>query len=244
MGLIDENVSSLTVANMAESGFAKSGALAARAAGALTTAYTAYVTRTWEKKSGMRFDPAPAYLYYVELSGVLVALFTKCKGLGVTRDVETVTEGGVNNYEHKLPGRLTFGNITLEHGLTIGRGLWDWMMQGRYRCRARRINFSIIQGAPGHNAMTTVVGAGVSDETYTQGEAFENFLTAFGQGFGKVKHWDVENAFPVNWSLADLDSSSAEASIESIEIAHHGVSLSYEVLTPMSLTSSASGFIE
>lgn len=231
MPLVDKTVSSLTVANLAESGLKLAEAAATRAAGAATTAAISMGLRTLQEASGMRFDPAPAYLFFVELSGVFVALFTECSGLEVTRDVESIKEGGVNNYVHKLPGRLEFKNITLKRGLSLSRGLWDWMMQGRYDSRVRRINFSIIQGAPSHNIATLGASAAGYEDS--------SFLTVMGQGFGKVKHWDVENAYPVKWEMSNLDASSKKAAIETLEIAHHGMTLSYEVLTPMSLTGGA-----
>lgn len=227
MGLVDKTVSSLTVANLAESGLKMAETAATRVAGAATTAAISMGLRTLQEASGLRFDPAPAYLFFVELSGVFVALFTECSGLQVQRAVETVQEGGINNYVHKLPGRLEFSNITLKRGLGLSRGLWDWMMQGRYNSRVRRINFSIIQGAPSHNLATLIADAsGLQNDT---------FFTVMGQGFGKVKHWDIENAYPVRWEMSSLKASSKDAAIETLEIAHHGMSLSYEVLTPMSL---------
>jgi phage tail-like protein len=227
MGLIDETVDSPPLGGfgaLGEIAGSAGGTLAARATGAAAAAASMGI-RELEKASGMRLDPAPAYLFYVELSGVIVAFFTKCSGLEVERKFDEVEEGGVNNYVHKLPGRLKFSNITLERGLTLSRGLWDWMMQGRYDCKVRWLNFSIIQGAPGHNLATALAGEG----------SYE----AWGQGFGKVKHWDVENAYPVKWTMSGLDTSSDKTVIETLVIAHHGLSLSYEMLTPMSLVAAA-----
>jgi phage tail-like protein len=225
MGLLDKSISRPKLSSSGRLGSAASnlgGALVARGAGA---AGTAAIMGIWalEEASGMRFDPAPAYLFFVELSGVIVSLFTECDGLEVKRDVQEVEEGGVNNYIHKLPGRLKHDNITLKRGLTLSRSLWDWMMQGRYNCEVRWINFSIIQGAPGHNIATAL---GADADTW-------------GAGFGKVKHWDVVGAYPVKWKISDLNTSSKNTVIESIEIAHQGFSLSYEALTPMSLVSAA-----
>jgi phage tail-like protein len=184
--------------------------LATRAAGLGTTAGTAVGVRALEAALGMRFDAAPACLFLVELSGVLVALFTECGGLQVKRGVEEVKEGGVNNYVHKLPGRLEFSTITLKRGLSLSRGLWDWMMQGRHDFQVKRLNFSIIQGAP-------------------------------GRWLGKVKHWDLEDAYPVRWELSTLTTSGNDTAIETLEIAHHGLSLSYEVLSPMGVTAGIGG---
>ncbi len=183
--------------------------------------------RMAQEQLGFRFDPAPTYLFFVEMSGLLVAFFTKCSGLQATRDVEKVVEGGVNEYVHKLPGRITFDNITLERGLSVSRVLWDWFMQGQHDFNVKRINFSIIQGAPGHNLASAVAG-----RVWDLNDLAFGML---GKGFGKVKHWDVEDAFPVKWQISDLKASdSSSVVIETLEIAHHGLTLSYEAGTPMS----------
>ncbi len=187
--------------------------------------------RAAEEALGFRFDPAPTYLFFVELSGLLVALFTKCSGIKVSRDIDEFREGGLNNYAHKLPGVVKYENLTLERGLTMSRALWDWCQQGRYDFQVRRLNFSIIQGAPGHNLITGIGGGALNMSDTAFG--------MLGKGFGKVKHWDVENAYPVSWSMSDLDASNSETvAIETLEIAHHGLTLSYEVGTPMSIGAS------
>lgn len=239
MGLIDENVPSLSTTGtsgaLSRAAGQVAGKVAAMTVGAATTATMAVGMRALETASGMRFDPAPAYLFFVELSGVFVGLFTECSGLEVKRAQETVVEGGVNNYVHTLPGRVSFSNIKLKRGLSLSRGLWDWMMQGRYRFRVRRINLSIVQGAPGHNLATAIaIPAGVATHT--------NVAVA-GQGFGKVKHWDVVDAFPVKWEMSALKTSENKPVIETLEIAHHGLSLSYETLTPMSLVAGLGGLL-
>ena len=224
MGLLDKSVQSpkITGGSSKWGGFASNlgGSIMARGAGAAGTAAVAGI-RALEEASGMRLDPIPAYLFFIELSGVIVSLFTDCEGLGLSRSVKEIKEGGVNNFTHKLPGPMEYKNITLKRGLTLSRALWDWMEQGRYDCQVRWLNFSIIQGAPGHN-LATAMGADAD---------------AWGQGFGKVKHWDVVDAYPVKWKMDDLSTSSKKTVIETLEIAHHGLTLSYEALTPMSLVS-------
>lgn len=233
-GLIDTTVATPT----STSAMNKLGqSLATAATGAITTAAVAYGIRTLEQALGLRFDPAPTYLFFVELSGVIVGLFTECGGLKVERETEKVVEGGVNNHVHYLPGRVKQSNITLKRGLTISRGLWDWMQQGRYDFKAKRINFSIIQGAPGHNLATAIAGAA--------GMGSDNpAFTVLSKGFGKIKHWDVEDAYPVKWEISNLSASTGNSVvIETLEVVHHGLSLSYEVGTPMSLVAGAADLI-
>jgi phage tail-like protein len=63
----------------------------------------------------------------VEISGIQEALFTECSGFETKIDVEEYKEGGVNDFVHKLPGRQSFGNITLKRGMTASVELWDWL---------------------------------------------------------------------------------------------------------------------
>src|SRR4051812_40802954 len=39
----------------------------------------------------------------------------------------------------------------------------------------------------------------------------------------EVKRWLAERAYPVKWSIGDLDAASTQVLIESIEFAHHGL---------------------
>ena len=65
-------------------------------------------------------------LFWVEVGSVLVAAFTGCSGLSGEIAVETFREGGLNDYEHKLPGPASYGNITLTGGLAATHELWKW----------------------------------------------------------------------------------------------------------------------
>lgn len=52
--------------------------------------------------------------------------FTECSGLDAALQVEDYMEGGENTFVHKLPGRITWANITLKRGITLDEGLWNW----------------------------------------------------------------------------------------------------------------------
>jgi phage tail-like protein len=170
--------------------------------------------------TGFRLDPAPAYLFTVELGGLLVATFSECSGLDLEREVEEVVEGGNNAFTHKFAGRNHYSNITLKRGITVSPVLWLWYHTGKYDAKVLPINFSIILGAP----MQSPLGA-------LPGEAG---LVA-DWGFTKLKHWDVDNAWPVKWVGPTLDTNSTSVAFEEIEIAHHGIYLSPETMTPMNI---------
>jgi phage tail-like protein len=50
-------------------------------------------------------------------------------------------------------------------------------------------------------------------------------ITLMDQAGNPVKRWEFTNAWPVKWELSELDASKNEVSIETIEIAHEGLSL-------------------
>jgi phage tail-like protein len=70
--------------------------------------------------------PYQTFNFAVELEGVLVGGFTEVTGLESTIEVEEYREGGVNGFVHHLPGRTSYSNLTLRHGLTSLGTLWNW----------------------------------------------------------------------------------------------------------------------
>ena len=97
------------------------------------------------RSPGPRLSPEELIVsrFSVEMEGLLVATFTECSGLSATVEVETIQEGGLNNFEHKLPGRTSFGNITLGSGVASSNNLWDWFYDVTMGKVVRR-NVSII----------------------------------------------------------------------------------------------------
>ena len=55
-----------------------------------------------------------------------MAGFSELSGLQTHTDVFEYQEGGLNSYTHRLPGRTSYGNITLKWGATDSTALWDW----------------------------------------------------------------------------------------------------------------------
>lgn len=167
---------------------------------------------TFQTTTGIRFDPAPAYLFYVEISGIVVGMFTECSGISATRTIEKFSEGGRNDHTHMLPGTIEYGNITLKRGISISRVLWNWFHEGVYDFQVKRLHISIIQAAPGHNLFSALMDA----------------------GHGVVKRWNINDAFPASYKLSDLNVKTTDSvAIETMEIAHSGISLGLMVGTPM-----------
>ncbi len=94
---------------------------------------------------GSSSDPLPNYKYGVEIDGVLVAGFTSCSGLEVSRETLELVEGGVNDHVHVLPGPLQHGHITLNRGIAFTTFLWDWFHQGGFDAAVQRRKVTIIR---------------------------------------------------------------------------------------------------
>jgi phage tail-like protein len=70
----------------------------------------------------MREFPVP-----VEIEGIQQAGVTECTGLGSHIEVVEYREGGdTPSATRKIPGRVTYPDITLKWGVTASRELYDW----------------------------------------------------------------------------------------------------------------------
>ena len=51
---------------------------------------------------------------------------------------------------------------------------------------------------------------------------------------GKVaKHWDLLGAIAVKWTGPEMIAGSDQVAVETLEVAHQGIDLSLEIMTPM-----------
>src|SRR5262245_19863652 len=79
--------------------------------------------------AGGRADPYAAFRFRVEVDGLVTAGFADCSGLQAETEGEEGREGGVNEYVYKLPKGSKHANLTLRHGVTDSRELWDWYLE-------------------------------------------------------------------------------------------------------------------
>jgi phage tail-like protein len=77
-------------------------------------------------QTGSRNDPFAAFNFVVEIDNVTVAGFSECSGLNTETDAIEYRNGNSDITVTKLPGLKKFGNITLKHGYTADRSLWEW----------------------------------------------------------------------------------------------------------------------
>jgi phage tail-like protein len=94
---------------------------------------------------GLRLDPYLGFRFLVEIEGLIVAGFTEVSGLSAEIEPFAYREGGLNEYQHQLPGPVTYPRLVLRRGLTDIDNLWAWHRDVR-RGRIVRRNGSIILG--------------------------------------------------------------------------------------------------
>lgn len=89
--------------------------------------------------------PLQSGRFLVEIGKEVVAHFQECTGLTFEVEVQEYIEGGNNEFVHKLPGRIKYGNITLKRGVTDNKQFANWRpkIEGG-KITVERKNLSII----------------------------------------------------------------------------------------------------
>jgi len=133
--------------------------------------------------------------FIFEVDGQQIGMFKEVSGLRAEITVETLEEGGQNNFVHKLPGRLSWPNLVMRRGVTNTDTLFAWLL------KASGDGF---EGA-GKKVERTTVAVTLVD------------------GVGKrVQAWELVEAFPVRWEGPQLAADANAVAMEELEIAHHG----------------------
>ena len=94
-----------------------------------------------------REDPLVAFKFGLEIEGKLSGYFTSVTGIGSQSQVVShniTTETGVDLVQ-QIPGRLTWGEITLKRGVTSSLDIWNWrQLVTDGKVKEARTNCSII----------------------------------------------------------------------------------------------------
>lgn len=90
-----------------------------------------------------RVDPYRNFRFLVEIDGIVQAGFSECSGFGSNVEVIEYREGGDATTVRKLPGKVSYPDITLKWGTTDSRELYDWHLAA-VNGQIQRKNGSII----------------------------------------------------------------------------------------------------
>jgi phage tail-like protein len=100
-----------------------------------------------------RVDPYKNFRFLVEIDGIVQAGFSECSGFGSTLEVIEYREGGEPSTVRKLPGKVTYPDITLKWGVTDSRELYDWHLAAVNGQISRRNGSIILQDDAGTEKM-------------------------------------------------------------------------------------------
>ena len=73
-----------------------------------------------------RFDPYKNFRFLLEIDSVVQGGFAECSGFGSNVEVIEYREGGEPKTVRKLPGKVSYPDISLKWGITDSRELYDW----------------------------------------------------------------------------------------------------------------------
>jgi phage tail-like protein len=78
--------------------------------------------------AGNNKDPLVSAWFGVEFQGQIAGAFRECSGLGSQNEiVEYKASGPKGEYViKKVPGRMSWENITLKRGITDDMDMWEW----------------------------------------------------------------------------------------------------------------------
>src|SRR6185369_12874073 len=91
-----------------------------------------------------RVDPYKNFRFLVEIDGIVQAGFAECSGFGSNVEVVEYREGGDTASVRKLPGKVSYPDLTLKWGMTDSRELYDLHMKA-VRGEIERVSGSVIQ---------------------------------------------------------------------------------------------------
>ena len=134
-----------------------------------------------------------------DLDARIAGGFSEISGLDATLEPKVIKEGGRNYGPLQRPGPVSFSTVVLKRGVVRSRHLWAW--------------WSMFAGADGStNGGWGAPGRANVDIT----------LIAAGQS---VLGWELRNAMPVKFRVADLNARGGEVAVEEIHLVHEGLNM-------------------
>lgn len=155
---------------------------------------------TYQNEAGLAY-PLTKMNFLVTVDGVSgTAAFTEVSGIEATVDVIEFRQGNAHSLAPvKIPGLVKHGNVTLKFGYTLDSAFKTWIMECVSEVRKEmprsRVQIEMIDingGAP-QSMVESISGTRV---------------------------WVLTNAWVTKYTAPDLNASTSEVAIESVEIAY------------------------
>lgn len=117
--------------------------------------------------------------------------FKEVSGLNSEVELESIPEGGVNDFEHKLPKQVKHNNLVLKRAvIPIKNELIKWVsstLEGNFNQPIKRRNIKV---------------------------------SLLNEEHKPIYNWTCNNAYPVKWDVESLDSEKNSVLIESFELVY------------------------
>ena len=141
-------------------------------------------------------DPYGTYYFSLEIDGIEVAHFRECSGLKTTAEVFEIEEGGVNGYTHKRLGRSKWENIVLKYATNESLLLHNW--REGYRSSSSSPSRADCSGA----------------------------IVQYNNDGTEIRRYEFTQVWPVSWEGPSFNAGDSAAGIETLELAHAGITVS------------------
>jgi phage tail-like protein len=167
-----------------------------------------------------------AFRFDVTVDGYDLGSWTTCKGLAVNFKYDQVKELGEHTMSAYIPGRVEYGTISLQRGIT-SKG---WSMTKEW--------LQIVVSAPWLATENPLAEAAGDISVSAGGDGIEygasggGGLAIQGPSSGKitlrdsmlqeVASWELQNVMPVSWKGPGLDANGKTVAIETLDLVHEG----------------------
>ena len=140
--------------------------------------------------------------FIVDINGAGGGAFSEVTGMEATVDVIEFRQGNANSLAPiKIPGLVKHGNVTLKYGYVTGTALKEWIIKCVSDTRGEKIEKKDI-----------------SIELVDISETAPTSVTETANSSGIT--WTLKNAWVTKYSAPDLNASTSEVAIETLEIAY------------------------
>ena len=80
------------------------------------------------RDSDLTEDPLLGFNFLLEIEGAIAGYFTECTGVGSEHEIveHKVVDKTGKEIVRKIPGRLTWTDVTLKRGITSNLEIWKW----------------------------------------------------------------------------------------------------------------------
>lgn len=138
------------------------------------------------------YYPPVGFHFKVEFMGIgnsNDSRFQSVSGLNMEYDIETFKEGGENRFEHKLPGRSKFADLSLKRGMLKDSEVIRWVL-------------GILRDRDFINFKPAIVQVSLLNEKHEP-----------------LRIWEFIDAWPKKWSVSDLNAQENSVVIETLDLA-------------------------